>query len=296
MLNKTLSDPTPYLPSKAGGLVERIPGDKRSYRWATRQLHYRAVERVIQAMHERLDQPFPMQAMARIAFISPYHFNRLFRQITGIPPSQFLYALRLEAAKRLLLTTRLSVLEVCYEVGYNSLGTFTRRFSDLLGVSPTRLRSMACCPVDKLFKEVKKLPNYTQSGAPGTIAGEIDAPSDFCGQIFVGLFPSQIPQGKPVACTLLNRAGQYQISNVPDGTYYLFAAGISIPEDPSGYLRYESALRAGGQAIDSMNREIKGETNLRLRAPSIFDPPILMTFPALIAATGVEKVVEQHRN
>src|ERR1700716_965915 len=98
----------------------------RDVRPATTAAHHEAVERVIQTMHDRLDEPLTLHEMSRIAYISPYHFNRIFRQITGIPPNQFFYALRLETAKRLLLTTNTSVTDVCFDVGYNSLGTFIR--------------------------------------------------------------------------------------------------------------------------------------------------------------------------
>jgi transcriptional regulator GlxA family with amidase domain len=110
---------------------------------ATAIAHCAAVKRVINVMHERLDEPFTLNDMSKIAYVSPYHFNRMFHQITGIPPCQFLYALRLETAKRLLLTTGVSVTDVCFDVGYNSLGTFIRRFTGLVGISPSRFRSFA---------------------------------------------------------------------------------------------------------------------------------------------------------
>src|SRR5215213_3589316 len=110
---------------------------------ATTAAHHEAVERVIRMMHDRLDEPLTLQEMSRTAYISPYHFNRIFRHITGIPPNKFLYALRLETAKRLLLTTNTSVTNVCFDVGYNSLGTFIRRFTGLVGLSPSHFRSLA---------------------------------------------------------------------------------------------------------------------------------------------------------
>src|ERR1700760_4201675 len=94
----------------------------------------RPAERVILSMRECLDEPISLSDMADIACLSPYHFNRVFHQVTGLPPTKFLYALRLSTAKRLLLTTSLSVTDVCFEVGYNSLGTFTTRFTQLVGL------------------------------------------------------------------------------------------------------------------------------------------------------------------
>ena len=110
---------------------------------STLRSHYESVERVIAAMRTRLDQPMSLRSMARIACPSPYHFNRTFRQVTGVPPSQFLYAMRLDTARRLLMHTQKKVIDICYDVGYNSVGTFTRRFTDLFGISPTTLREFS---------------------------------------------------------------------------------------------------------------------------------------------------------
>ncbi len=105
-------------------------------------LHGPAIERVISAMRGRVGDTLPLHAMAEIAHLSPYHFARVFRQVTGIPPGEFLGALRLERAKQLLLTTDLSVTEICFEVGYGSLGTFTSRFTRLVGLPPGRTRRL----------------------------------------------------------------------------------------------------------------------------------------------------------
>ncbi len=66
------------------------------HRMQTSELHELAVERVIKSMKERLDAPLDLDEMASIAHFSPFHFNRVFREVTGIPPAQFLNALRLE--------------------------------------------------------------------------------------------------------------------------------------------------------------------------------------------------------
>ena len=84
---------------------------------STLQSHYESVERVITVMRNQLDQPMTLHQMARIGFASPYHFSRTFREVTGVPPVQFLYALRLDQAKRLLTETQKKVIDICYEVG-----------------------------------------------------------------------------------------------------------------------------------------------------------------------------------
>ena len=67
--------------------------------------HRRAVERVITSARERLCEPISLQDMSRVAYLSTFHFNRVFHQITGLPPTKFISAMRLDEAKRLLLNT-----------------------------------------------------------------------------------------------------------------------------------------------------------------------------------------------
>jgi len=247
---------------------------------STLRSHYESVERVISAMRGQLDQPMTLRELARIGFASPYHFNRTFRQITGIPPLQFLYALRLDAAKRMLTETEKKVIDICYEVGYSSVGTFTRRFADVLGVSPVRFR--------KLTGDQTRSSTYTSvDGAiserpqPGvSLAGYVTAPSNFRGVVAVGLFTTRIPQGKPVSCAVVQTKGVYEIENVPEGEFYLFAVGLKKPSDAPVYFDYETALRAGGQRIQISRNSVHGITSLDLRPPTPFDPPLLLVLSA----------------
>ena len=247
---------------------------------ATTAAHHEAVERVIRVMHDRLNEPLTLQEMSRIAYISPYHFNRIFRNITGIPPTQFLYALRLETAKRLLLTTNTSVTNVCFDVGYNSLGTFIRRFTGLVGLSPNRFRSLA-----KHASESLPLPASSPKSASSSagISGRVTAPEWFAGTIFVGLFTTPIPQGDPISGTVMEQPGVYHVASVPDGVYYILAAGLARSNDLREYFLYETTLRGGGQPILIRNGIVEGSTDLSLRPPGAFDPPILMTLPLLLA-------------
>ncbi|HEV7681542.1 MAG TPA: AraC family transcriptional regulator [Pyrinomonadaceae bacterium] len=250
--------------------------------------HHEAVERVIRMMHDRLDEPLTLQEMSRIAYISPYHFNRIFRQITGIPPNQFFYALRLETAKRLLLTTNTSVTDVCFDVGYNSLGTFIRRFTGLVGLSPGRFRSLARYPTDSLSVPTSSQLNRPAASSLAGISGKVTAPEWFTGTIFVGLFTTPIPQGDPISGTVMQQPGPYHVASVPDGVYFILAAGLARSKDFREYFLHETTLRAGGQPILIRNGIVEGSTDLSLRPPEAFDPPILMTLPLLLAgsATG----------
>lgn len=251
--------------------------------------HHEAVERVIRLMRDRLDEPLTLQEMSRIAYISPYHFNRIFRQITGIPPNQFFYALRLETAKRLLLTTNTSVTDVCFDVGYNSLGTFIRRFTGLVGISPSRFRSLARHATDSLSLPTPSRLDPLAASFPAGISGRVTAPEWFAGMIFVGVFTTPIPQGAPISGTVIEQPGPFHVPLVADGLYYILAAGLARSKDFREYFLYETTLRGGGQPILIRNGKVEGSTDVSLRPPGAFDPPILMTLPLLLEE-GAQRV------
>ncbi len=82
----------------------------------------------------RLDQA------AAVAYMSPFHFHRSFARTFGETPHRFVTRHRIDHAKALLAGTDLTVLEVCLAVGFSSVGTFSRRFTALVGRSPTDYR------------------------------------------------------------------------------------------------------------------------------------------------------------
>src|SRR5438067_12527882 len=102
-----------------------------------------AVERAIQTMHTHLHEMLTLEDLASVAYLSPSHFHRVFCRLIGVPPGEFLAALRFQEARRLLVTTSLSVTDICFEVGYTSTGSFTSRFTHLVGLSPRLLRQRA---------------------------------------------------------------------------------------------------------------------------------------------------------
>ncbi len=113
----------------------------------TNDLHYRAVHRVIEMMVADTSKAFNIDDMSRVAYISPYHFIRVFHSVTGVAPCKFLWALKLHAAKELLFASTMPIVDISMEVGYNSLGTFTRRFTQLVGLRGSCARTESSSPV-----------------------------------------------------------------------------------------------------------------------------------------------------
>jgi len=84
--------------------------------------------------------PLQIPRLARIAQVSPAHFIRTFRATFGETPHRYLQRRRVERAMFLLRSTDRSVSDICLDVGFNSLGTFSRTFQNVVGESPSAFR------------------------------------------------------------------------------------------------------------------------------------------------------------
>jgi AraC family transcriptional regulator len=247
-----------------------------------------AVDRVLVEIREHLDEPLSLRDMADIAYLSPFHFNRVFTQVTGVSPCRFLTALRMEAAKHLLRTSEMRVTDVCFAVGYNSLGTFTTQFTQLVGLSPGRYRRLyksgQRTPLDQSETSSASRPDVRPGGG---IDGWISAPGAEALWIFVGLFPTPVPSGEPVACAILAEPGPFRLTPVPDGMYYVRAAAISRTSGPPPNPSFDDPVlyvAAGhNQLLVRRGLNMSGSPALRLRPIRLIDPPILVALPALLS-------------
>jgi AraC family transcriptional regulator len=116
--------------------AESFPG----LRPATRMELYRRLHRGRDLLLSCYDQPLTVAAAARIATLSPFHFQRMFKQAFGRTPMQFLQETRLAAARHLLAHTDDDVTSICFAVGFESLGSFSWLFRRRFGVSPRAFR------------------------------------------------------------------------------------------------------------------------------------------------------------
>ena len=95
----------------------------------------------LRRVRDRIDreyaQPLDVEALARDAYMSPGHFSRAFKAAYGESPYSYLMTRRIERAMALLQRGDMSVTEVCFEVGCSSLGTFSTRFTELVGMPPS---------------------------------------------------------------------------------------------------------------------------------------------------------------
>lgn len=186
-----------------------------------------AVGRVIETMRENLGEQLTVDDMARTAMFSKFHFSRVFQRVTGVSPGRFLAAMRLQEAKRLLVSTSLTVTDISHRVGYASVGTFSLRFRNSVGVAPTTYRQLGGAASRNPAGQRRPLPSQRRQAI---VRGEVVSSLPPLGMVFVGLFADPIPRGQPVRCTVLHDPGRYVLESVPLGTWYLLghtlAAGL----------------------------------------------------------------------
>lgn len=101
----------------------------------------RRLRRARDQMDREYSQPLDVPALARTAMMSPGHFSRRFRAAYSETPYSYLMSRRIERAKELLRRGELSVTEVCMAVGCTSLGSFSARFTELVGETPSEYRA-----------------------------------------------------------------------------------------------------------------------------------------------------------
>lgn len=100
----------------------------------------RRMLRARDAMDRAYAEPLDVPALARIAHVSPAHFTRCFHATFGETPHRYLQRRRIERAMFLLRETERSVTDICLDVGFTSLGTFTRTFREIVGEPATAYR------------------------------------------------------------------------------------------------------------------------------------------------------------
>lgn len=100
----------------------------------------RRIRRSVELMHTQLDQDLTLKALAAASYLSPFHFARLFKKLTGLSPHNYLAGIRATRAQLLLAETDLSVTEIGARVGYLSGSHFTKAFRIATGATPREFR------------------------------------------------------------------------------------------------------------------------------------------------------------
>lgn len=246
---------------------------------------YPEIDGAIAFIQRHLDEQLTLSNLAGHVGYSPYHFVRLFKESTGLSPMQYASALRLQRAKELLLKTDLPIREIGLEIGQQSLGTFTTRFTQRVGVTPSLFRQSPPQANDHM-RMLQRLSDWRERSlvAHGaTITGSVQATVPFAGMILLGLFARPIPEGLPLHGTLLPGTGPFRLTGVRPGLYYLMATAVDWQMSVSDVLLPHTTLRTRAHKKPLLVQPgAAPHLEVLLHPPALDDPPILISLPLLM--------------
>lgn len=246
-----------------------------------------AVVRAIRHMREHLAKPLDLDELAQTAAISKFHLVRVFDEITGTTPHHFLSCLRVQRAKELLLKSGPSITEVCLEVGYNSLGTFSKTFSELVGLSPQEFRAMPKRLTAKQFATTvwRYLAARKKIAGP-TIEGVVEGPRRPKGFTFVGTFTRGVPLGVPFSGTVMVGHGKFRIERPTMPEFHLLAALVPLSADLTSMMANIPISLVASLRVPNEKTSPPARPHLHLRPLRPTDPPIVLALPALPPLRG----------
>jgi AraC-like DNA-binding protein len=246
-----------------------------------------SVERAIRHMKEHLAEPLDLDGLAQVAAVSKFHFVRVFDETTGTTPHHFLSCLRIQRAKELLLKSGTPITEVCMEVGYNSLGTFSTKFSELVGLSPQEFRAMPKRLTAKQFATViwRYLSSRKKISGP-TIEGVVEGPGRPKGFTFVGTFTKGVPLGVPFSGTVMIGHGKFCIERPALPEFHLLAALMPLSASFAEMAANLPISLVASLRVQNDPAGAAAKPHLHLRALRPTDPPIVLALPALPPLRG----------
>lgn len=265
--------PPPTLP-----LVERRPNSA--------ERHLIAVARVVTYMRGNVAEPLTLNELADVAHCSPWHFDRIFSDVTGLSPLRYLSHLRIEAAKLAVMQSDRRIIDIAYDVGYNSLGSFGKRFTELVGLSPRELRKAADGfdiarwrhGLDAVCAGRTDLMPPPAPAIRGHIAFA-DEPAR-AGWAMIAAVTANDSVLKPSACALAAVPGPFAMRGLVAGSYAVAAIAFDRTMSSTDILAQQNAARARVGHVTAGAAAAEHVT-LMLRAPGASDAPIVPPYALL---------------
>jgi len=238
-----------------------------------------AVERAIVCIWERYGEPLSLTDIAQSAILSRFHFSRIFKDATGVPPGRFLSAVRIYQAKVMLATSSANVTDISFAVGFNSLGSFTNHFTDSVGISPSRFRRLAQNGGIELEDFLSD-----SCSSYGVVTGTVSLSAEYAGaRVCLGAFNTPIVQRRPVAAIVADVTAAepytFQLTNVPEGEWFIHAVAVADTVDPEPWTR--RTLLVGGHGPVRVGADTGTRAEISLRPRRSTDLPILFALPDL---------------
>jgi hypothetical protein len=197
---------------------------------------------------------------------------------------------RIYQAKYMLLTSSVSITDIAFSVGYNSVGSFTNYFTSSVGVSPSLFRRMA-------RNGGFEIPRPAQGPQPahGAVRGTIHLPDGYAGaRVYLGAFSTPVVQYQPAAVAVIDIPADappspYRLRNVPRGKWFLHAIGVADTTDPEPWTRRTAFV--GEHTPVSVAPDSVASATISLRPRRITDPPVLLALPDLEGGGSLRSAV-----
>ncbi|WP_202804866.1 helix-turn-helix domain-containing protein [Nocardia brasiliensis] len=181
----------------------------------------------IKYMWENCGQQVSLDDLADVAKCSKFHFVRRFRVETGWSPVRFLAAIRLARSKKLLASTSMKVSEISYAVGYLSYGTFTSRFTEAVGLSPSQYRRY----IRGEHVPLRWSEQHTYCGRDSSrplLCGKLTDPGGImASRRYMSIYSAANPLTSAVALLNIPDRGAFSISCLPPGKWVARAIAVS---------------------------------------------------------------------
>jgi AraC family transcriptional regulator len=252
-------------------------------------IHELTVQGVIAYMQSHISESLSLGRLSDVGGFSPWHLDRIFTRETGLATMRYLTLLRIEAAKNAALSSDRRIIEIAYDVGFNSLGSFGKRFTHLVGMSPRDLRKAADgfdigrwkAALDDLCGRRAAASAGEGLAIEGVLFGQTPTNRAFEGWALVSVALGGHPLARPIACSIARVPGPFVIGPVPPGRYTVLAVGFSREIDAVDALAQRSIPRVRMLDVEVTPRAPVASVVLMLRAPRAGDAPIVPPFAVL---------------
>ncbi|MBS0536824.1 MAG: helix-turn-helix transcriptional regulator [Proteobacteria bacterium] len=252
-----------------------------------------AVERAISFMRGHLAEPLTLNGLADIAHCSPWHFDRVFSEIAGMSPLRYLSHLRIEAAKLAVMESDRRIIDIAFSVGYNSLGSFGKRFTELVGLAPSQLRrAVDDFDIERWRSGLDQVCLKPAAGSPAAVHGDIGFDDDprRAGWAMIAAVAAGDSILNPAGCALAAVPGRFALHGLAPAVYSLVAIGFDRTMAPTEILTQQSATRSRRDRVTVHPGGATTAVRLTLRRPEASDAPIVPPF-AIVASRAAPDLV-----
>ncbi|MFD9029183.1 helix-turn-helix domain-containing protein [Streptomyces parvulus] len=240
-----------------------------------------AVDRAIERIREGFGERLSVSRLAETARLGRFEFARRFRETTRMSPAQFLTAVRVHEAKRLIECSGAPTAEVAAAAGFAGPRALTAAFTAATGLSPARY-GLLC----REQGQAPPAPDPGPGAERGAVAGTVRLPAGLgSARVYLGAFATPVVRYPALAETIVDvpadRPSCYLLSGVPAGHWHLLAVAAAAPGAGHPPRTGPVPLAGGAGASVTVTADSVTSAAVRLGPPRPADPPILLALPRL---------------